>query len=265
MNDDSNSHSYRPATTPAAPNPSPAFLRGTALMNSLLGALKRGYSDVVAGPRARLTFGFLRRHWALSIFLVLLLFPLAGVLLGYLSRPKAGSPSQNAAGITTATDAGEKQAKPSAGKSRMPEPQGPPPSVMHAASPSALEPQAPPSMSVPSRPVAPAPALPNAAPNAAPAPAVAANAPYTPMVYSARHDKVFGEGCAGQLTLDTNGLAFRCPGDPRSSLQLALGDIEAVDGNGVRLNSGKKYHFSIAGMGRSNEEQLFANWLSRVR
>ena len=85
------------------------------------------------------------------------------------------------------------------------------------------------------------------------------------MVYSARHEKVFGEGCAGQLTLDTNGLVFRCPDDPRSSVQVALGDIEAVDANGVRLVSGKKYHFSIAGMGKSNAQQLFANWLSRVR
>lgn len=85
------------------------------------------------------------------------------------------------------------------------------------------------------------------------------------MVYPARHDKLFGQGCAGQLTLDTNGLAFRCPDDPSNSVQIALADIESVDGNGVRLVSGKKYHFSIAGMGKSNAEQLFANWLSRVR
>jgi hypothetical protein len=84
-------------------------------------------------------------------------------------------------------------------------------------------------------------------------------------VYTARHDKVFGEGCSGQLTLDSSGLFFRCSEDPRASVQVALADIETVDGNGVRLISGKKYHFSIAGMGKSNAEQLFSNWLSRVR
>jgi hypothetical protein len=121
--------------------------------------------------------------------------------------------------------------------------------------------------SVPARPLSPAPAVPSPAPNTIPpaAPALGAKPPYTPVVYTARHDKVFGEGCSGQLTLDTSGLLFRCSDDPRGSLQVALDDIEAVDGNGVRLISGKKYHFSIAGMGRSNAEQLFSNWLSRVR
>jgi hypothetical protein len=67
------------------------------------------------------------------------------------------------------------------------------------------------------------------------------------------------------LTLDGSGLAFQCSDDSRDSLRVALDDIESVDGNGVRLISGKKYHFSIAGMGKSNAEQLFSNWLTRVR
>jgi hypothetical protein len=120
---------------------------------------------------------------------------------------------------------------------------------------------------MPARALGSAPAVPTPAPNAPlPAnPGVAAKPPYTPVMYTARHDKVFGEGCSGQLTLDGSGLAFQCSDDPRSSLRVALVDIESVDGNGVRLISGKKYHFSIAGMGKSNAEQLFSNWLSRVR
>ncbi len=85
------------------------------------------------------------------------------------------------------------------------------------------------------------------------------------MVYSARHEKHFGESCSGQLTLNGNGLVFRCPDDPGGSFQVALADIESVDSNGIRLSSGKKYHFAIAGMTKDSEQQLFANWLQQIR
>jgi hypothetical protein len=270
MNDDFDSVRYRPDQPGPTPSPGPEAsprLRGTTHLKALrtspmpanLGANLHWFSG--APPLA-----FLRRHWTIAVFVALLMFPLAGVFVGYISRPSTGSAAQADAGITTSTDTAEKQAKPSAGKPQLAASQAPPPVVMHPLPSSALEPQAPPAMSVPARPLNPAPGMANVPPNAPQPPsAVAANSPYTPMVYSARHDKVFGEGCAGQLTLDNNGLAFRCPDDPGGSVHVALGDIEAVDGNGVRLISGKKYHFSIAGMGRSNEQQLFANWLSRVR
>src|SRR5205807_2437700 len=146
----------------------------------------------------------------------------------------------------------------SPGKPMLSASQAPPPVEMHQPPVSALEPQAPDGMaSVPARPLPPPPMAPNTPPPAAAA--AGAKPPYTPVVYSARHDKVFGEGCSGQLTLDSSGLVFKCADDPRASVQVALDDIESVDGNGVRLVSGKKFHFSIAGMARSNEEQLFAN------
>lgn len=85
------------------------------------------------------------------------------------------------------------------------------------------------------------------------------------MVYHARHDKHFGEGCSGQLTLNAIGLVFNCPDDPSGSIQVALNEIGSIDENGIRLNSGKKYHFSISGMTKDSEEALFANWLHRVR
>lgn len=258
MNDDFDSDRY------TQDQPGPTRLRGTAHLKAV-GTSLHG-PDWFGSSATRPSLAFLRRHWTIALFLALLMFPLAGLVLGYISRPSPGSAAQADAGITTSAEPAEKQAKPSAGKPQLAASQTPPPVVMHPLPPSALEPQAPPAMSVPARPLNPAPGTPNPPPNAAPPPsAVAANSPYTPMVYSARHDKVFGEGCAGQLTLDTNGLAFRCPDDPGGSVQVAVGDIEAIDGNGIRLISGKKYHFSIAGMGRSNEEQLFANWLRRVR
>jgi hypothetical protein len=267
MNDEFDSHGYTPGERGARPvdrSAQASTARGSTFLKAMRTAPKVG-ATLLAHLRVHRAWAFLRRHWAFAVFFALVLFPLAGMLLGYLSRPGPGSVSQTASGIATSPDTSAKQAKPAPGKERLPVSQAPPPAVAHAAPSTALETQSPPSMSVPARPLStPAPAMPNAAPNT-PAPPPAANVPYTPMVYSARHDKVFGQGCAGQLTLDTSGLAFRCPDDPGSSLQFPLADIASVDGNGVRLNSGKKYHFSIAGMGRSNAEQLFANWLSRVK
>jgi hypothetical protein len=48
-------------------------------------------------------------------------------------------------------------------------------------------------------------------------------------------------------------------------MQIALKEIGSVDENGVRLLSGKKYHFSIPGMSKSGEEAIFVNWLHQVR
>jgi hypothetical protein len=96
-------------------------------------------------------------------------------------------------------------------------------------------------------------------------PATGPRPPFSPLVYQARHDKHFGGGCAGQLTLSAAGLTFQCPDDPGANLQVALNEIGAVDENGVQLTSGKKYHFSISGMNKSAEQLLFTNWLHQVR
>jgi hypothetical protein len=118
------------------------------------------------------------------------------------------------------------------------------------------------------------PQIPNS-PMTAPAPAPLASAPpppvvstrssMPPLVYTARHDRHFGGSCSGQLTLSAAGLTFHCPDDPGGSVQVALNQIGAVDENGILLLSGKKYHFSIPGMSKSAEEQLFVNWLHQVR
>ena len=102
-------------------------------------------------------------------------------------------------------------------------------------------------------------------PNTPAAPFASNKPPFTPLIYRAKHDKAFGAGCSGQLTLNSGSLVFNCPEDPHGSMQIALSDIGAVDENGVRLLSGKKYHFSIPGMTKSGEQTLFANWLHQVR
>jgi hypothetical protein len=109
--------------------------------------------------------------------------------------------------------------------------------------------------------VAPAPIVPNVPATSV----VPGRPPFTPLVYRAKHDKVFGGSCSGQLTLSSGGLVFNCPDDPHGSMQIAIAEIGAVDENGVRLLSGKKYHFSIPGMSKGGEEALFANWLHQVR
>lgn len=109
--------------------------------------------------------------------------------------------------------------------------------------------------------VGPAPVI----PNVPVAPVTPGRPPLSPLVYHARHDKVFGGSCSGQLTLNSGGIVFNCPDDPHGSMQIAVSEIGAVDENGVRLLSGKKYHFSIPGMSKSSEEALFVNWLHQVR
>lgn len=86
-----------------------------------------------------------------------------------------------------------------------------------------------------------------------------------PETYHARHDKRFGEGCSGQLTLNASGLEFSCPGESDESLRVAFNQIASVDDNGIKLSSGKKYHFTIQGMSKDGERALFRNWFNRAR
>jgi hypothetical protein len=137
------------------------------------------------------------------------------------------------------------------------------PQVPASAAPPKSQAAIPPQTQVPA-PMGAAPPAPLA--GAVPPPPVAApNSPYTPMTYPARHDKRFGDSCSGQLTLNSSELVFQCPEDPHGSVQVAINQIESVDENGVRLTSGKKYHFSIPGMSKDSEQALFAGWLHRVR
>lgn len=260
-------------STSAANSKAASQQRGSKLdlLKSAWNSIRNGGPrDTIMGSHGHRLVAFLRRRLAVIVLVALLVFPVGAIILGYLTRPAPGTARQveaGAGGSSTDSGSGEKKSKPSAGKPMMPTSQAPPPVVMHQP-PAALEPQSPTGMAaMPARPLSPAPAVPTPAPNAPlpGTPGVAGKPPYTPVVYTARHDKVFGEGCSGQLTLDGTGLAFQCSEDPRSSVRVALDDIESVDGNGVRLISGKRYHFSIAGMGKSNAEQLFSNWLHQVR
>jgi hypothetical protein len=94
---------------------------------------------------------------------------------------------------------------------------------------------------------------------------LAGKAPFPAVTYPARHDKHFGDECSGQLTLNSSGLYFSCPGNSGEAVQADVNQIEDVDDNGIRLLSGKKYHFTIPGMSKDGERALFADWLIHVR
>jgi hypothetical protein len=201
--------------------------------------------------------------WVLGILIV-------GALIGYFatSTPKTGQTRAGTFGTSDSSSGGGTLAKPAAGKPLVQAPPAPPPVVVPRSAPPAI-PQSSSGLVIPPGPAIPAQSPVTAAPQAAtgtpPAPVTAGNAPFAPVVYSARHDKIFGGGCSGQLTLNSSGLYFNCPDDPHGSVQAEINEIDSVDENGVRLTSGKKYHFSISGMSKGGVEQMFRDWFSRVR
>jgi hypothetical protein len=211
------------------------------------------------------------KNWPVKVVLLLLILPIAGVTIGYLTRFKSGTgaTSGSVAGNSLGNLTHGTTAKPAPGKPLVPETQPPPPTpTPQVKAPAA--PQRPPAPSaVPQSPVtsslgAPAPPAPfkSALP---PAPTVTTGTAYPPVVYPARHDKHFGESCSGRLMLNSSGLQFDCPDDPSGGVQVAINQIGSVDENGIRLTSGKKYHFSIPGMSKISEQELFADWFNRVR
>lgn len=209
------------------------------------------------------------RHWPIVLFAVILAIPIAGSIAGYLRRltPKNAAQAGFSAPGLLSGSGGETVAKPAPGKPMVES------TELAPVAPSSALPAAPAIPSIPPADLtlqgsaAPPPRA-SAAGNTgamAPAPAGTAGAPFAPIVYPARHEKHFGESCSGQLTLDSNGLVFHCSDDPRGSLRFSLNQIDAVDDNGIRTTSGKKYHFAIAGMSKGGEEELFAQWFNRVR
>jgi hypothetical protein len=209
-----------------------------------------------------------RNAWVGIVLAILLVVPVAGLIFGYIMRPAlAPSGAGSAAGISADNPARGTAAKPAPGKPLYPVMQ-PPSTAVVAPIPAPAAPRNP-SAATPPPPQANAPIMPAPPPQIAgvmpPPPTVTTNAPYAPTTYPARHDKHFGDGCSGQLTLNSNELVFECPEDPRGSVQVAINQIDAVDENGIRLSSGKKYHFSIPGMSKNSEQELFTGWLNRVR
>ena len=209
--------------------------------------------------------------WLVIVLLVLLPVPIVGALLGYFSRPasRTDGPEDGApAGISTDNAGQGTTSKPAPGKPLYPDmPAVPTSSVPQVPAPAAPRnpaaiPPPPPQATVPLRPSNPAPVV---IPSPAPPPVVTTSIPFNAITYPARHEKHFGEGCSGQLTLNSSGLTFSCGDDPNGNVQVAINEIGSVDENGIRLTSGKKYHFTIPGMTKIGEQQLFTGWLSRVR
>jgi hypothetical protein len=206
----------------------------------------------------------LGRGWLVAVVLVVLVVPISAAIIGYFTKPAPGT-AASLPGSSGSPGSATKP-KPAAGKPFVPVeepvPVNPAPQIAIPVAPqNPVIAVAPRSLSTsPGSTSTPAPMA-----TAPPPPNVTTKVPYAPAIYRARHDKVFGDACSGQLTLNSSELVFNCPEDPHDSLQVAIDEIGSVDGNGIRLMSGKKYHFSIPGMTKSSEEQLFVDWLTRVR
>ena len=204
------------------------------------------------------------------VLVLLIAVPLAAIIIWAGTRPNAmkraasiGSAVRNPSSLLG--DASKPKPAPGKllGPAEAPAPLPPLPDWSHTTASNPQQAAAPPPITPNgiSSTVAPAP-IPGIA---SPPPTVTARVPFSPVTYNARHDKAFGGSCSGQLTLSNAGLNFVCGEDQRGSLQIAVNEINSVDENGVRLNSGKKFHFTIAGMNKPSEQQLFADWLNRVR
>lgn len=201
-------------------------------------------------------------------WLLLLVLPVAAAIIWYATRPvtikRAANIGAAVRNSSLLLSAGSKP-KPAPGKPMLPTPPPEPsaPLPMPATSIQATQPA---TSVIPIQPQNLAGAAPPAPiTNTVPPPPVVPAGAYPQVVYHARHDKAFGQGCSGQLTLNTTGLVFNCPNDPNGNVQVPLSQIASVDENGVQLTSGKKYHFSIPGMSKSGEEALFVSWLHHVR
>ncbi len=245
----------RPRATPDDAADSRGWHRARHLFGAAPAAKSRGKSPTSHGVRRRVAIA-IASLIALAIIVV---------IAGQVTRPSGGAKAEGAGPLAGFGTAHATLAKPPAGKPLIPQAQTPPPvapPVVTAPTVSPSKPTAP----VPSQPASPlgASPLPQIASAMPPTPVVSANAPYAPIVYPARHDKHFGDSCPGQLTLSSTGLTFNCPDYSDGNVQVAINQIAAVDENGIRLTSGKKYHFSIQGMTKSGEQQMFTDWLNRV-
>lgn len=238
---------------------------------AFLSPKKPGQRDVAASSAPRQTRSW-ARSWIATLSLLLVCIPIAAVLLGYLRRPAAGRQETSSGPLFgDSSIANGAKPKPAAGKPFPPpteEPPAPPvpepavPAVGPAPGPPRGNTQTTPTPRNPSTPSiripAPAPILPAQPPVVplSPTPSV------VPETFPARHDKHFGEECSGQLTLNASGLVFTCPDE---TLRITLNEIASADDNGIRLSSGKKYHFTIPGMSKDAQKALFRNWFNRLR
>lgn len=239
--------------------------RNSAPLRALQAHARRIQSSVAAHSTHKAFWLFRSGTWMVIVWILLLCLPIGGVILGYIRRPAPGTASINAGSSPLETSSGEKIPKPAAGKPVVPIPQGPPPTIS-SPTPSLITPEAPPPITTPASPLSPKSGTAPPATTAPAAPATPTSKPgFAAVTYPARHDKHFGGECSGQLTLNSSGLFFTCPGNSDEGIDVAVNQIDAVDDNGIRLFSGKKYHFTIQGMTKNSERALFADWLNRVR
>jgi hypothetical protein len=76
------------------------------------------------------------------------------------------------------------------------------------------------------------------------------------------HTQQFGHDCRGVLTLGDTSLEFNLYSDRNlsQSFMFYKREIRSINKNGVKLLTGKKYHFDVPGMTKQQITQLFAEW-----
>lgn len=72
------------------------------------------------------------------------------------------------------------------------------------------------------------------------------------------------KGCKGSLFLGANQLIFTCPKDSSRSFSVPLRDIQGQDGEGIKLNTGAKYHFRLL-LEKEQTLGVFTEWMHRAR
>jgi hypothetical protein len=80
--------------------------------------------------------------------------------------------------------------------------------------------------------------------------------------YPAKHKG--GDSCSGQLLLMAAGLDFVCPGDRGRSFTVGVDQVLDRDNDGIKLVTGKKYHFDVDGGGKQAVKLLFDEWVYRT-
>jgi len=119
---------------------------------ALRGATQRSSArQSSAGRLARSASIFMGRHVLLIVFALLILFPIGGVVAGYMARPKADSAEQASVGVIGTTPDSSDKTKPAPGRPFLAQSQEPPPVVMHHPPTATLEQQEAHSMQIPGR------------------------------------------------------------------------------------------------------------------
>jgi hypothetical protein len=73
-------------------------------------------------------------------------------------------------------------------------------------------------------------------------------------------------GCSGgKLTLDASSLRFTCPSNRSKDVTARVDEVKKTTKNGVELQSGEEYNFSVGHKDSIQTQKLFCLWLSQTK